>query len=109
MKQEVDLNFKGKVTFYPEVFFHLQTQIIDDFEISPVVCAEIDKGHQYWDVCEPHEADMWSVYVHIKEGGRQCIADCENEITAEQLAKILDLVTTHFKNTSPDTIYITNN
>lgn len=57
----------------------------DGLEVSPV--CEDDAGGCY--VCEPEEATMWSVYVHIDGQGVQCVADWDQPEQAERHAREL--------------------
>lgn len=57
----------------------------DCFEIHPVHKI----GENAWEQCSAEEAEMWSVYVHLKLGGLQCIADCNTEQDAEKMVEFL--------------------
>lgn len=104
MKKKSDLTFEGKVTFYPEIFSKLKKQVIGGFDVSPVACVEIKKDkEECWGVCNPHKAEMWSVYVREKQGFAYCIADCENKITAKKMEKLLYLIMAHLKTPPPST------
>lgn len=61
----------------------------DGLEIHPV--RDYDKsGDQTWcEVCEPHEAEFWSVYGHLIEGGVECLEDFETEGQADLFASRL--------------------
>lgn len=66
----------------------------DNYEISPCTrTEEPDKpGVFYFEVCEPHEADVWTLYGHLPEGGVESIGDfatCEDaEQTFERITGI---------------------
>jgi hypothetical protein len=55
----------------------------DAVEVHPVA-REIRDGMDLFEQCDPDSPDLhcWSVYLHMKEGGISCIADCPNEETA---------------------------
>jgi hypothetical protein len=57
-------------------------RVVDTIERNgiPVGCYE---------VCEPNEAELWSVYVHLVEGGVSCIADFATQSEAEQFFTFL--------------------
>lgn len=52
----------------------------DAVEMHPVA-REIRDGMELFEQCEPDSPDLhcWSVYLHMKEGGITCIADCPTE------------------------------
>jgi len=58
----------------------------DNYEISPCTrTEEPDKpGHFYFEVCEPHEADVWTLYGHIPGEGAQAIGDFATREHAEE-------------------------
>ena len=58
----------------------------DNFEISPCTrTEESDRpGHFYYEVCEPHEADVWTLYGHIDGEGVEAIGDFATREQAEQ-------------------------
>ena len=58
----------------------------DNYEISPCTrTEEPDKpGLYYFEVCEPHEADVWTLYGHLPEGGVEAIGDFATREAAEQ-------------------------
>lgn len=57
----------------------------DNVEVHP--CREVAPG--MYDQCEPHEADIWGVFIHMPEMGLECIADCKTETLASQFAEII--------------------
>ncbi|MBP3955455.1 hypothetical protein J8F10_09190 [Gemmata sp. G18] len=59
----------------------------DNYEISPCTrTEEPDKpGHFYFEVCVPHEADVWTLYGHLPEGGVEAIGDFATREHAEQV------------------------
>jgi hypothetical protein len=58
----------------------------DNYEISPCTrTEEPDKpGTFYFEVCEPHEADVWTLYGHLPEGGVEAIGDFATREAAEK-------------------------
>ena len=52
-------------------------KVFDNYEISP--CARFEEpdvpGKFYYEVCEPEEADVWTLYGHIPGEGVQAIGD----------------------------------
>ena len=59
----------------------------DNYEISPCTrTEEPDKpGHFYFEVCEPHEADVWTLYGHIVGEGVEAIGDFATREHAEEV------------------------
>lgn len=59
----------------------------DAYEISP--CARHEEphrpGHFYYDVCEPHEADVWTLYGHVTGEGVYAIGDFDSREQAEEI------------------------
>jgi len=49
---------------------HESVDVIDDDSLSPV-------------------RTYWAVFTHIKQRGRECIADCESEQAADLIAELL--------------------
>ena len=58
----------------------------DNYEISPCTrTEEPDRpGHNYFEVCEPHEADVWTLYGHIHGEGADAIGDFATRAHAEE-------------------------
>jgi hypothetical protein len=58
----------------------------DNYEISP--CRRYEEpdspGKFYFEVCEPHEADVWTLYGHITGEGVQAIGDFSKREYAEE-------------------------
>lgn len=57
----------------------------DDIEIAPVVehdgyCERVEDGNDH---------NFWSVYLHLPEGGCECIADVPDVDTAHDLAELI--------------------
>ena len=66
-------------------------KVYDNYEISPCTrTEEPDKpGHFYFEVCEPHEADVWTLYGHIDGEGVEAIGDfATREHTEEVFRRI---------------------
>lgn len=63
----------------------------DAVEVGPVTkdeCGEGTPGYQR--VCEGDPGIvMWSVYLHLKEGGVECIADCPDKMPAILIGEAL--------------------
>ncbi len=61
--------------------------VYDNYEISP--CKRFEEpdspGKFYFEVCEPHEADVWTLYGHITGEGVQAIGDFANREHAEEV------------------------
>jgi len=49
------------------------------------------------DDSEPH---FWSVYLHLKEGGCECVADCNTRGQADEFAAVLEFVLRYVKEKS---------
>jgi len=62
-------------------------KVYDNYEISPCTrTEEPDKpGHFYFEVCEPHEADVWTLYGHIDGEGVEAIGDFATREHAEEV------------------------
>lgn len=62
----------------------------DGYEVHPCREIELPNGAEIERAimaCEPNEAEFWSVYGHLKEGGCECVADCLTEDIANKFAK----------------------
>jgi hypothetical protein len=59
----------------------------DNYEISP--CRRYEEpdspGKFYFEVCEPDEADVWTLYGHVNGQGVQAIGDFPNRENAEEV------------------------
>jgi hypothetical protein len=59
----------------------------DNYEISP--CRRYEEpdspGKFYFEVCEPEEADVWTLYGHIPGEGVQAIGDFDTREHAEEV------------------------
>lgn len=60
------------------------TDPFNEIEIHP--CRVIDHSTEQ---CEPDEAHFWSLYLHLVEGGLNCIADFSTRTQAESFAFFL--------------------
>lgn len=61
-------------------------KVYDNYEISP--CRRFEKpdtpGKVYFEVCEPGEADVWTLYGHIDGEGVEAIGDFPTQQSAEE-------------------------
>jgi hypothetical protein len=61
--------------------------VFDNYEISP--CRRFEEpdspGKFYFEVCEPHEADVWTLYGHVNGEGVQAIGDFDTREHAEEV------------------------
>ena len=59
----------------------------DEVEVHP--CTKDENGN--FEQCEPNDPElaMWSCYLHLKEGGIECVADFGNEKEADAYAQFL--------------------
>ncbi|MBE7174531.1 MAG: hypothetical protein INR73_28425, partial [Williamsia sp.] len=85
---------------FTDVWFESKPELVpyfDDIDIYPV--RQIDGGtdRQQVEICEPSEAQFWSIYVHDIDGGLHCIADVATEVQASQLASLLLIIRTKYK------------
>lgn len=59
----------------------------DGYEINP--CRRLEgpgsPGRFFYEPCEPHEADVWTLYGHIDGEGVQAIGDFETRELAEEV------------------------
>ena len=62
-------------------------KVYDNYEISP--CKRHEEpdspGKFYFEVCEPREADVWTLYGHITGEGAQAIGDFDTREHAEEV------------------------
>ena len=60
--------------------------VYDNYEISP--CRRYEEpdspGKFYFEVCDPHEADVWTLYGHITGEGVDAIGDFASREAAEE-------------------------
>ena len=62
----------------------------DGLELAPVTEYEDRDGVKYCErVDDPAEAQFWSVYGHLREGGVECLEDFDTEQEAASFAKEL--------------------
>lgn len=52
------------------------------------VSEEEDEGTWY-EKCDPADAEIWSVYLHLKTGGVDCLTDCATRERATDIANHL--------------------
>src|ERR1700730_10974233 len=61
-------------------------KVYDNYEISP--CRRYEEpdspGKFYFEVCQPHEADVWTLYGHIPGEGVEAISDFSKREYAEE-------------------------
>lgn len=71
----------------------------DGFEIHPCKEYKAPSGARFIEqIDEGEQADMWSVYVHLKEGGLSCIADLDTEQQALDFVEMIEtLLNNHEK------------
>ena len=62
-------------------------KVYDNYEISP--CRRYEEpdspGTFYFEVCEPNEADVWTLYGHVTGEGVQAIGDFATREAAEEV------------------------
>lgn len=89
------LQFNSQITLYNDLMGESTT--FDYVEVHPVKeekdyildNGEISELGSFYEQCEEHEAEMWSIYIHMPENGIECIADCDTKETANALADML--------------------
>src|SRR4051812_36929138 len=61
-------------------------KVYDNYEISPCTRTEEpdSSGIFYFEVCEPGEADVWTLYGHIEGEGVEAIGDFSRREHAEE-------------------------
>jgi len=68
----------------------MEIRKFDGLEIHPVQeFTDQNDGSRYCEQCEPSEAQFWSVYGHLKEGGVLCIEDFATEAEGRAFARTL--------------------
>jgi hypothetical protein len=62
-------------------------KVFDDYEINPCTRTEEpdQPGHFYFEVCEPADADVWTLYGHIDGEGVEAIGDFTTREHAEDI------------------------
>lgn len=62
-------------------------KVFDNYEVSP--CRRYEEpdrpGKFFFEVCEPHEADVWTLYGHVNGEGVQAIGDFATREQAEEV------------------------
>ena len=66
---------------------------ITDFDFIECSPCQFVNGDDAVERCNKGEEDFWSVYLHLKEGGCYCIADCATHQDAEQFCKLIEALT----------------
>ena len=72
---------------YPESIIRDRLASYDALEVHPVRTNPQPDGSTWRERCAAHEADIWSVYAHLAEGGVDCIGDFETEALALAYAR----------------------
>lgn len=75
-------------------FWMRDIKLYNAVEVHPVRDTSKDERHQgripadqtWCEPCEPHEAEFWSVFSHLIEGGLECFEDFATEVEAEAFA-----------------------
>lgn len=66
--------------------------LFDNIEVNGVMdCATAEmraRGESDLCACDDEDAELWSVYGHLKTGGIECITDCETRADAEVIAAL---------------------
>jgi hypothetical protein len=61
----------------------------DDYEINPCERTKTPDGRFYYEVCDPDQADIWTLYGHIPGQGVEAIGDFSSfEFAAEVYTRI---------------------
>ncbi|MEP7129166.1 MAG: hypothetical protein ABI729_09875 [Chitinophagales bacterium] len=68
----------------------------DHLEIKPVRFYSEDNS-SFCETCEPHEADIWSIYIRLLDGRALSIADCADKQTATVLFNLLERLLHHWR------------
>jgi hypothetical protein len=70
----------------------MNMDLYDKVEVHAVT-RMVYGDEECFETCDPEEVTpyCWSVYLHLKCGGVECVADCPNEGTAELIAQALKL------------------
>lgn len=73
----------------------MDLSIYNAVEVHPVA-REVINGKEYFEQCDRDYPDIfyWSVYLHLIEGGIQCVADCPTEEVADLVAAGLEKMLT---------------
>ena len=72
---------------YPESIIRDRIAGYDALEVHPVRSNPQPDGSTWCQPCAAHEADIWSVYARLAEGGSDCIGDFETEALAVAYAR----------------------
>ena len=69
----------------------MNLSLYDAVEVHPV-SREVRNGKDYFEQCDRDSPDIyyWSVFLHLIEGGIECVADCPNEETALFIAEAVE-------------------
>ncbi|EEE42868.1 hypothetical protein [Roseibium alexandrii] len=72
-----------------------EIQSCDALEIHPLLNASETDDETWYEPCDRDDAEIWGVYLHLKEGGIESLTDCQTEADAlligNALAGIWDL------------------
>lgn len=71
-----------------------QLENYDALEIHPMKdnaseMDEIEDDSTYFEACEPDEAEIWTVFLHYREGGIEALTDCDTKEMALSVAGVL--------------------
>jgi len=69
----------------PDFNYNPSKKYYDDIEIHPII-----ERNNICDRCEEGEEDYWSVFLHIRKGGVECIADLKTEKQANEFALLIE-------------------
>lgn len=69
----------------------MNLELYDAVEVQPVR-RELLHGLEYFETTKPDAPNVhcWSVYLHLREGGVECVADCPDQATAALVANALE-------------------
>jgi hypothetical protein len=56
-------------------------------EVNPHFTGEVKRTYE---ICDPEDAETWSVYGHLIKGGIDCLCDCPTKEIAEVIYTVLE-------------------
>ena len=86
--------FLSSVTLYSDLMDEHDT--FDALVSYPVKNISTDPSQTQFEQCDEDEAEMWSIFIHLPDGGLECIADCDTFETAISLERMLRIAGTKF-------------